>query len=484
MATALGEVLGELAARYGERPALTCRDVSVSWAELEARTNRRARQFQQLGVGQDGLVGIALPNGIEFFEATIAAWKAGATPQPISDRLPPVERAALVELAAPQLVVGVAADGVPSLPAGTDPPADLDDSPLAPAIARSLKALASGGSTGRPKLIVHGAPAVPEAMGGVVAMARMGEGGTHLVTGPLHHNGPFLFGMAGLLAGNHLVVLPRFDAREALLAIERHSVDWMYAVPTMMQRIWRLPDEERLGPDLSSLRSVLHLAAPCPPWLKQAWIDWLGPDKILELYAGTEAQAVTFLDGVEWLAHPGSVGKVVAGEMVVLDLDGQPVPPGTVGTVWMRPADPATATYRYVGASARSRPEGWETLGDLGWMDGDGYLYLTDRDTDMILVGGSNVYPAEIEGALLDHPAVADACVVGLPDEDLGSRPHAIVHLREDASDDELAAHVRARLAPYKCPRTWERVDEPLRDDAGKVRRSALRAARLPAHPA
>jgi bile acid-coenzyme A ligase len=479
--TPLGEVVADLAARYGDRAALSCGDATVSWSDLEARTNRLARWYRSLGVGPDGLVGIALPNSVAFVEATIATWKAGATPQPISERLPAAEREALIELAGPQLLVGADAYGVTSLAAGEEPPADVGDAPLRSAVAASLKALASGGSTGRPKLIVHGAPAALESLVGVIAMARMGDGGVHLATGPLHHNGPFLFGVAGLLAGNHLVVLPRFDAAGSLHAIERHGVDWMYAVPTMMQRIWRLPTEVRLGPDLSSLRSVLHLAAPCPPWLKEAWIDWLGPERILELYAGTEAQAVTFLDGVEWLAHRGSVGKVVTGEMVVLDEAGEPVPAGTVGTIWMRPGEPGTTTYRYVGAEARTRDGGWETLGDMGWMDGDGYLYLTDRETDMIVVGGSNVYPAEVEGALLDHPAVVDACVIGLPDEDLGSRPHALVHLRADVTDDELTAHVRARLAPYKCPRSWERVDEPLRDDAGKVRRSALRAARLPA---
>jgi bile acid-coenzyme A ligase len=254
----------------------------------------------------------------------------------------------------------------------------------------------------------------------------------------------------------------------------------MYAVPTMMLRIWRLPEDARTRHDLSSLAAVLHLAAPCPEWLKREWIDWLGPETILELYAGTEAQLATFLDGAEWLAHPGSVGRPLFGELQIRDVDGNVLPPGEVGAVWMRGPEGAPKSYRYVGATARADADGWETLGDVGRLDEDGYLYLADRDTDMILVGGSNVYPAEVEAALSEHPAVADVCVIGLPDDDLGSVPHAIISENEAVTDDELRNHLRDRLSPYKIPRTFERVDGPLRDDAGKVRRSALRADRLP----
>jgi bile acid-coenzyme A ligase len=255
----------------------------------------------------------------------------------------------------------------------------------------------------------------------------------------------------------------------------------MYVVPTMMQRIWRLPTEVRERYDVSSLRAVWHLAAPCPAWLKEAWIEWLGPDTIIELYAGTEAQATTIITGREWLAHRGSVGKPWAGEMKIVGPDGEDLPPGEVGEIFMRPADREKRTYRYVGADARTLGDGWESLGDMGSMDADGYLYLSDRKTDMILVGGSNVYPAEIEAALEEHPAVQSAVVVGLPDEDLGSRPHALVHVVPpgSATDDDLRAHLAERLVRYKIPRSFEYVDEPLRDDAGKVRRSALRDARM-----
>ena len=177
----------------------------------------------------------------------------------------------------------------------------------------------------------------------------------------------------------------------------------MYAVPTMMQRIWKLPEDERTRYDLSSLDVVFHLAAPCPDWLKRAWIEWLGPEKVWELYAGTEAQAVTVIKGDEWLEHPGSVGRPIVGEMKILDPDGNELPPGEQGEVFMRPPEGVT-TYRYIGAEAKSL-DGWESLGDMGWMDEDGYLYLGDRTADMILSGGANIYPAEIEAALDAHPA-------------------------------------------------------------------------------
>jgi bile acid-coenzyme A ligase len=279
--------------------------------------------------------------------------------------------------------------------------------------------------------------------------------------------------------------MSRFDPAGALRLVEKHRVSWLYLVPTMMLRIWRLPEAVRLGADVSSLEVAFHMAAPCPPWLKQAWIDWLGPEKVLELYGGTELQAMTVITGTEWLAHRGSVGRPVIGEIEIRDFDGRPVPPGREGEIWMRRGPGAPSPYRYIGATARSAPDGWESLGDIGHVDADGYLYVTDRFADMILVGGANVYPAEIEAALDEHPSVQSSCVIGLPDEDLGNVPYAIVELSGPVSDQELMAHLRQRLAPFKLPRAIERATAPLRDDAGKVRRSALRAeriARTPAH--
>lgn len=480
--TPLGAVLHGLAQAAPGRAALTCGGITRSRAELESRTTRLARAYQALGVRRDSFVTIGLPNGLEFYEAVLAVWKAGATPQPISSRLPIVERRAIIDLANPSLVVGVdpgEAPGRATIPVGFEPEASISSEPLPPVIAASFKAPTSGGSMGRPKLIVSTQRAAWEAVEGFATLLRIPRDGVHLVTGPLYHNGPFTTSLLALLAGNHLVVMPRFDAAGALALIAESRVDWMYAVPTMMHRMWRLPERERVRYDVASLRVVFHMAAPCPPWLKQAWIEWLGGEVILELYGGTEAQAMTVITGTEWLAHRGSVGRPVLGEMAVLDAHGKELPPGEVGEIWMRRGPEAQASYRYVGATPKSRAGGWESLGDMGWKDADGYVYLGDRDTDMILVGGANVYPAEVEAALDEHQRVASSCVIGLPDEEYGNRVHAIVQTAGPVESAELEKFLRERLMRYKVPRTYEFVTEPLRGDDGKVRRSALRATRL-----
>jgi bile acid-coenzyme A ligase len=479
--TPLGTVVGGLATADPRRPAITCGQITISRAELEARTNRLARAYRNLGVTQDSFVTIGLPNGIEFYEAVLAVWKLGATPQPVSSRLPAAERSAIIELASSSLVVGVDPSETPgraTIPAGFEPDRSLSSDPLPPVVAASFKAPTSGGSTGRPKLIVATQAGIWEALEGFATLLRIPRDGAHLVTGPLYHNGPLTTSLLALLKGNHLVVMPRFEAATCLALIERHRADWMYAVPTMMHRIWRLPESERRRFDLSSLRVVFHMAAPCPQWLKQAWIEWLGGECVLELYGGTEAQSFTVITGSEWLEHRGSVGRPAFGEMVVLDAKGNELPPGEVGEIWMRRGADAPPSYRYVGAQAKSRPGNWESLGDMGSQDKDGYIYLSDRDTDMILVGGSNVYPAEIESALDEHPKVTSSCVIGLPDEEYGNIVHAIVQTTQPVDPAELDAFLGVRLTKYKRPRTYEFVAEPLRGDDGKVRRSALRAAR------
>jgi bile acid-coenzyme A ligase len=465
----IGTAIRWLAERDPGRPSITVvptpqadvRQRTITRVELELHTNRLARTYERMGVREGDFVTIGLPNSIEFYEACIAAWKLGAVPQPVSYRLPERERQEIVELVKPSLVVTSVIDADP----------DASDEPILPdRTSPSMKAPTSGGSTGRPKIIVAGNPGVcdPEGAGTFGAQPN----GTQLVPGPLYHNGPFVFSMGGLFIGQHLVVMPRFDAGSALRYIDQFGVDFALLVPTMMTRMLKLPAEERAKWSLDSLVGILHLAAPCPPHVKEGWIDWIGADKVWELYAGTEAQGVTIISGSDWLQHRGTIGRPADGTMKVTDADGNVLPPGEVGEIWMKP--PADrATYHYIGAEARTR-DGWESLGDLGWMDEDGYLYIADRRTDLILAGGANIYPAEVEAALEEHPAVLSCAVIGVPDEDLGQRVHALVQLSTPVTDDDLRSFLKERLVQYKVPRTFERVDGPVRDDAGKVRRSAL----------
>jgi bile acid-coenzyme A ligase len=473
--------LADHAAAAPAAAAVTCGERSVTRKELQIAADGLARQLLADGVKFGDLVTIAIPNSIEWFVAVVAAWKIGAIPQPVSARLPPRELAAIVELADPPVVLGAGADVFPDRicrQVGYVAPAVASDAePLPDVISPAWKAPTSGGSTGLPKLIVAGQPGSIDDEAPPLFLIE--PDGCMLMPGPLYHNGPIVWACTALLAGNHVVLLPRFDAESTLAGIEEHRADVAYLVPTMMKRIWRLPVDVRERYDLSSLRVVWHLAEPCPAWLKEAWIEWLGPERIYELYAGTEAQAATVITGTEWLEHRGSVGRAFAGSVSITDKEGNEVPAGVEGEVWLK-SGLDSPTYRYIGAEARTREGGWESLGDNGWLDEDGYLYLGDRMTDMILTGGSNVYPAEVESAIAEHPAVHSCAVIGLPDEDLGNIVHAIVEADpEKLQVDELLSFVGERLVRYKVPRTVEIVHHSLRDDAGKVRRSALRAERL-----
>jgi bile acid-coenzyme A ligase len=338
--------------------------------------------------------------------------------------------------------------------------------------------MTSGGSTGRPKLIVSKSPGAydPE----TVAL-EIQQRGVMLVPGPLYHNGPFLWAMVALFKGCTVGITTRFDAEQTLRTIERLRVDTVYMVPTMMRRIWALPEETRTSFNLSSLLSLWHLAEPCPAWLKERFIEWLGPSVIWELYGGTEGQGSTTIQGTDWLNHKGSVGKPVdTCEMKIVNEAGETLPPGEVGEVYIRPIAGAGTTYRYLGATAKAIDGGWESLGDMGWMDADGFLYLADRLSDMVIVGGANIYPAEVEAAIDSFPGVRSSAVIGLPDDNTGNRLHAIIDRPEGpANEAALLAHLNQHLVRYKTPRTFEWVNEPLRDEAGKVRRSALRKERL-----
>lgn len=465
---------GQWALRYGGD--------ELCWGELADRVLRRAHALRARGVRRGDLVVLALPNHVQFHELTFALWKLGATPTVVSHRLPAEELRAIVELAEPRAVI--AADealqaAFTALPMnfGRD---HEDATALASDEAPSWKAMTSGGSTGRPKLIVDSHPSrMPLGPPGLGMQAD----GVMLNPAPLYHNFPFAMSHVAMLHGMSVIGMVRFDAAQFLALLERHRVQWVNLVPTMMQRIARLPEAERLARDVSSLQTVWHTAAPIPPTLKQFWIDWLGPETIWEMYGGTEGFATTQLNGVEWLEHRGSVGRAPGCEVLIRGEEGEAMPPGEVGEIFMRRigADPASPGYRYVGAEERRLPDGFESFGDFGWQDEDGYLYIADRRTDLILSGGQNVYPAEVEAALLAHPSVAEAIVIGLPDADLGARVHAIVRPEagEPPARDELIGFAAARLVAYKLPRSIEFTDEALRDEAGKARRGQWRAERL-----
>ena len=469
----------DLAAAAPDAPAFVFEERVLTRRALESSANRLAREFARRGVTAGSLVSLILPNGLEWLVSCLAVWKLGAVPNPLSSRLPRRERDAIIDRADPALVVGLDAVEVearPSVPAGFAPDPALSDAPLPDVTPPHERALASGGSTGQPKLILPRNPGLydPDAPSAIFT-ARTAV----LVPGPLYHAVPFSAAWQGFFGGAKAVLMRRFDAAECLALIEKHRIDRVHFVPTMMQRIWKLPEAERRARDVSSLEFVMTGSAPCPAWVMRAFIEWLGPDVMHEWFGPSERIGGTSITGREWLAHPGSVGRPI-GQMRILDpTTPEDLPQGEIGEIFMLPPSGPGSTYRYVGADSRRIDGGWESVGDMGRLDADGYLYLGDRRSDMILCGGRNIYPAEVEAALDEHAAVRSSCVIGLPDEDLGNRVHALVELAHEVSDAELRAHVAERLVHYKVPASFERVSEPLRDDAGKVRRSAYREARL-----
>jgi bile acid-coenzyme A ligase len=426
---------------------------------------------------------VALPNGTLFHETCFAIWKLGATPHVVSYRLPSGELNAILQLLQPALLVGCGLEGVEGcqvLEIGSVQ-WDYSDAPLQPKVAKHWKAMSSGGSTGRPKIIVD---AKSSELDISQSLFDLPSKSCVLNPGPLYHNVPFIFSHSALARGSRVVGMGKFDAETVLKLIQEHGVSWVMMVPTMMHRIWRLPEDIRNKYDLSSINIVGHVASPMPVWLKEKWVEWLGPGRVYELYGGTEGTGGTWMSGHEWLEHKGSVGKLINGSRArILDENGNDCVPGVIGEVYLMPQDGPGSSYHYVGAEPRIVDGGWDSLGDMGWMDEDGYLYLADRRTDLIISGGANIYPAEVEASLAEHAGVDTAVVIGLPDQDMGQVVHAIVQRdaewKGDLDEVVLAAFLEPRLVRYKTPRTYEFVDFSLRDDAGKVRRSALRAERV-----
>lgn len=481
----MGMLLSAQAAHRPDAPAFTFAGETLSFAQMDRAANRMARALAAQGVVQGDVVVVSMPNCPAYVQAVFALWKLGATPCPISQRLTPTEFAQVLDLALPRLVIGTGqtpAGEVPLFDIAQPLPAGLDDAPLPPAVSMPGKILASGGSTGRPKLVVD---PIASGWGPDKLSPFRPPASTILNAGPLYHTAPFAFAIVALAEGSHVVCMERFDAQEWLHLAAKHRVTVACVVPTMMSRIARLDPAITDAADLSAFRFIMHSSAPCPPDVKRWWLGKIDPAVLWEVYGGTERLGATMINGVEWLARPGSVGRPPPGDMVVITDDaGSPLPPGEIGEILFRRASGVGKAYRYIGAETRIRGD-LDGMGDMGWLDADGFLYIADRRTDMILVGGMNIYPAEIEAAIEAVPGVACAAVIGLPDADLGNRIHAIVELAQDvpppAPEDALAflAPGLALLAQFKRPRSAEFTHDRVRDDAGKVRRAALRAERV-----
>lgn len=473
MWTSISRAMTELAERAPDRLAVDDGSTRLDRRALEERSNRLAWAFLEAGVTTDAFVTVIGSNTVDTVVATVAAWKAGATPQPLSPRLPPRERDALLDLVEPALVVtDVPLPGRRCLPVAR---CGLGDGPtglLPDRASRSWKAPTSSGSTGTPKVVVATASAHVDPDGRVAPFVP--RGATQLVAGPLHHAAPFVYAMRGLMTGHGLVVLPRFDAGAWLRAVERQRITWGMVVPTMMSRVVALGDDRLARADMSSLASVLHIGAVCPPHVKRAWIDWLGAERVVEVYSGTESNGLTVIDGRGWLERPGSVGRPVSGSSVrVVRSDGAPAGVGEVGRVEF--TRPGPATYRYLGRPD-PQPDTWHGLGDVGHLDADGYLFLADRADDLIVSGGVNVWPAAVESILDSHPDIRSCVVVGVPDDDLGHRVRAVVDIADhDLDEVSLARWAAEHVDPEQRPREWLLVRQPLRDDTGKVRRSRWR---------
>jgi bile acid-coenzyme A ligase len=478
-----GRRLTDLAAKHGDAAtAITLArqdgtEDQLSWAGLERWANRVARLFAKKGVDANTMVCIGLWNTLEHYAVAYAAWKLGACTLPLSPRMPDIEFEGITSLVARRLVVADRQGGhlgladITALRHGSP----FADTPLAEITAHPGKAIGSGGSTGRSKIIVDPKPwaRIPGSRFQPGVNFRTGQ--TQLVAGPLYHNSPFSWGHSGLFDEHHLIVLERFDAARAVEMIEKHRCQFMFLAPTMMQRIVRLPD---ITPEkLSSIETVYQTAAPCPPWLKRRWMELTAPEKLMEGFGATEAVGSCRIRGDEWLLHPGSVGRPSNAELKILDENLAELPQGEVGEIFCRPHTHPEPTYYYIGAPpAKTTPDGFISVGDMGWVDPEGYVYLSDRRVDLIIRGGANVYPAEVEAALSEHPDVADVAVIGIPHDELGKTVHAIVEPRPGAAVDEQALRgwIRQRLTSYKMPESYEFMPALPRDQSGKIRRSQL----------
>jgi long-chain acyl-CoA synthetase len=477
----------------------------VTYAELDRRSRQGARLLHELGLRFGDGIAFCLENHPRFFEVTWAAQRSGLRYTAISTRLTPPEVAYIVqdsgakvlvvsaskpELAealrteCPGLVARFALGGaLPGYPSWEEVIATRSDAPLDEEH-EGAPMLYSSGTTGRPKGVKHTLRPVP--LGTAPPLVRLIQGlygatadSVYLSPAPLYHAAPLGFNLAFQRVGATCVVMERFDARQALRLIERHRVTHSQWVPTMFVRMLKLAEEERHAHDLSSHRVAVHAAAPCPIAVKEQMIEWWGPI-LQEYYAGTEGNGFCAIDSHQWLAHKGSVGRALNAKVHILDERFEDVPPGEVGTIYFE----SDIRFEYHNApekTAESRsPQGYTTLGDVGTIDEEGWLYLTDRKAHMIISGGVNIYPQETEDVLITHPKVADVAVIGVPNEDFGEEVKAVVQPVDMAEAgpalaEELIAFCRERLSSLKCPRSVDFEAELPRHPTGKLYKRLLR---------
>jgi long-chain acyl-CoA synthetase len=480
---------------------------TVTYGELEARSNQTAHLFRALGLKPGDAVAFFIENHPRYYELLWAAQRSGLRFTCLSSKLTAGEVEyivgdceAKVFVTSPALAEAAAAvapliPGVKLYMVGgaAQPYENLEDAragfpttPIADEQAGQAM-LYSSGTTGRPKGVKRGALPDPalEAANPLAMLGGALYGWTpdvvYLSPAPLYHAAPLGWSMAVQAIGGTVVMMERFDAEDALRFIERYKVTSAQWVPTHFVRMLKLPEEARARYDLSSLKAVFHAAAPCPVPVKEQMIAWWGPI-IHEYYAGTEGNGFCAINSQEWLAHKGSVGRGLTAQVRICGEDGEPLPPRTEGLVFFE----GGGQFEYHGDPAKTaesrNQHGWTTLGDVGWVDEEGYLYLTDRKSFMIISGGVNIYPQEIENLLIGHPKVADVAVVGAPHEEMGEQVVAVIQPADwadagDALRDELMAYARANLSHVKAPRRLDFMAELPRHPTGKLYKRLIRDA-------
>jgi long-chain acyl-CoA synthetase len=462
------------AARTPDKPAFVDRDLVVTYVDFDARTDLLARGLRARGVEAGDRVAVMLPNSVEFFEVWAAVAKLQGAVVLVNTHLKSDEVSYIITDSGAKVLV----DDRDMVDALID-----EGAAFATAVSR-CETLAppvfyTSGTTGRPKGVVHAtfdSDRAKLAQHGQLALWGWLPEDVYLLSGPAYHAGPGGFVMSALFVGATTVILPRWDAREWLRLVDAHRVTLTFMTPAHFIRVLEVPSEERARYDLSSLRLIVHGAAPCPIEVKHRIIAALPDTEIWELYGASEGGA-TRISPSEWLQRPGSVGLPWPGvDVRIVGDGGVPCDPGTPGTIYVRPA--GGARFHYHDAPEQTE-QAWLddafTVGDIGYLDGDGYLYLTDRVSDMVIRGGVNVYPREIEEVLFGHPAVVDCAVFGVPDERYGEQLKAVVEARAEVRPADLQAFVRERLADYKVPAVVELVDELPRNPNGKVMKRWLR---------